>query len=87
MFRWQEENYFGLDFGNQAETGTARLGPDRLSGNSLRGLGRKEKSWACQRRRIKLSLVRGKNPEKEGSKPAKGPKMVVGRGPAMAVEG
>lgn len=74
VLRWPEENYFGLDIGNQAETGTARLGPDRPSGNSLRGLGRKKKSWACQRRRVKLSLAGGKNQEQEGSKPAKGPR-------------
>lgn len=42
MLRWREKNYFGLDIGNQAETGTIRLGPGRTSGNSLRGLGRKK---------------------------------------------
>ena len=40
--------------GNQAEIGTDRLGPDRASGKSLRGLGRKsEKSQVCQKRRVK----------------------------------
>lgn len=39
VLRWQEENYSGFDIGNRAETGTTRLGPDRVSGKRLGGLG------------------------------------------------
>lgn len=41
MLMWQEENYSGLDFGNQAEIGATKLGPNRALRKSLRGLGRK----------------------------------------------
>lgn len=35
VLRWQEENYSGLVIGNQAETETTRMGPDKASGKSL----------------------------------------------------
>lgn len=59
-----------------------RLGLDKASGKSLRGLGqrsKKKKSLVYQKRRVKssckLRLVRGKEP-KQG---CKAPKVTVGR--------
>lgn len=87
VFRWQEENYFGLDIGNQAETGTARLGPDRPSGNSLRGLGRRKKIMGLSEKKSKAEPGERREPREGRQQACKGPKMVVERGPVMAVEG
>lgn len=90
VLRWQEENYAGLDIGNLAKTVITRLGPDRASGKSLRGLGQikvRKKSWVCQKRRVKSCIVaeagKRREPREGRQQTCNESKVVVERGPVM----